>query len=265
MAQLQRVAIASEQIQGEQILLNREQLHYLIRVLRLKTGDRFIAIDARGGWWRSVLKENFGEILEPIAIATELPATITLIAAMPKGNGFEDIVRQTTEQGVSAIYPVISDRTLLKPSPQKIQRWRRIAEEAAEQSERECVPTIFDPISFSDCLSQISNSPPTSGGEFSGSTQQYIQQYIHKYICVARGDPPHLLNTLTSKYLKPAQKPEILIATGPEGGWTPAEIEQATAAGVDPVSLGSRILRSITAPVVALSLIAACLESHHRS
>lgn len=245
MAQLQRVAIASEQIQGQHIVLNQEQLHYLVRVLRLKSGDRFIAIDPQGGWWRSVLQEESGQILEAMTIATELPATITLVAAMPKGSGFEEIIRQATELGVSAIYPTMSDRTLLKPSPQKIQRWRRIAQEAAEQSEREYVPTIFDPISFSD-------SPLIKEGSDGYSTQ--------KYICVARGDAPHLLDTLTAHSIQSTQKPEILIATGPEGGWTPAEIKQATAAGVYPVSLGKRILRSITAPVVALSLVAAYWE-----
>jgi len=257
MAQLQRVAIAIDQIQDRQILLTPEQLHYLSRVLRLKSGDRFIAIDPQGGWWRSVLNHNYGEILEPITVATELPATITLMAAMPKGSGFEEIVRQTTELGVSAIYPVMSDRTLLKPSPQKIQRWRRIAQEAAEQSEREFVPTIFEPISVSECLAEIARDALVreDNREYSGA----------KYLCVARGDAPHLLDTLRSNSRKLPEPPEIFIATGPEGGWTQAEIEQATAAGFLPVSLGKRILRSITAPVVALSLVAADLESGQNS
>ena len=252
MAQLQRVAIAAEQIQGQKILLTKEQRHYLSRVLRLQNGDRFIAMTPVSGWWQSVLQENYGELLEPIALATELPGKITLIAAMPKGSAFEEIVRQTTELGVSAIYPVMSDRTLLKPSAQKIKRWCRIAQEAAEQSERERVPIIFEPISFLDCLSQITDSDLTQGnGKFSVSTQ--------KYICVARGDAPHLLKSLSSN-LNPGEHSEIVIATGPEGGWTPAEVEQAIHAGVHPVSLGRRILRAITAPIVALSLVAASLE-----
>jgi 16S rRNA (uracil1498-N3)-methyltransferase len=239
-----------------------------MRVLRLKIGDRFIVIDPQGGWWLSILQENnglyYGQILEPIAIATELPATVTLIVAMPKGNGLEDIVRQTTELGVSAINPVMSDRSLLKPSPQKIQRWRRIAQEAAEQSERAKVPTIFEPISFSDYLSQISQASltqessgesdtPLNKGGGGGSTQ--------KYICVARGDRPHLLKTLQTSDLKSEENPQIAIATGPEGGWTTTEVEQAIAAGFQPISLGDRILRSVTAPIVALSLVAAYLEN----
>ncbi len=256
MSQLQRIAIASEQIQGQQILLTAEQQHYLMRVLRLKIGDRFIVIDPQGGWWLSILQENNGQILEPIAIATELPATVSLIVAMPKGNGLEEIVRQTTELGVSAIYPVMSDRSLLKPSPQKIQRWRRIAQEAAEQSERAKVPTIFEPISFSDYLSQISQASLTqesSDPPLGGSTQ--------KYICVARGERPHLLKTLAAFDLKSEANPQIAIATGPEGGWTTTEVEQAIAAGFQPISLGDRILRAVTAPIVALSLVTAYLET----
>jgi 16S rRNA (uracil1498-N3)-methyltransferase len=278
MSQLQRIAIASEQIQGQQIWLTAEQQHYLMRVLRLKIGDRFIVIDPQGGWWLSVLQSQYGlgvspsivtgvennglyygQILEPIAIATELPATVSLIVAMPKGNGLEEIVRQTTELGVSAIYPVMSDRSLLKPSPQKIQRWRRIAQEAAEQSERAKVPTIFEPISFSDYLSQISQASLTQ--ESSGESEKYSQKYIQKYICVARGDRPHLLKTLQASDLKSEENPQIAIATGPEGGWTTREVEQAIAAGFQPISLGDRILRSVTAPIVALSLVAAYLES----
>jgi 16S rRNA (uracil1498-N3)-methyltransferase len=265
MSQLQRIAIAEAQVQGQQILLTPEQQHYLMRVLRLQNGDRFIVIDPQGGWWLSILQENNGQILEPIAIATELPATVTLIVAMPKGNGLEEIVRQTTELGVSAIYPVMSDRSLLKPSPQKIQRWRRIAQEAAEQSERAKVPTIFEPIAFSDYLSQISQASLTQ--ESSGKSDTPLIKgggggsESKKYICVARGDRPHLLKTLTAFDLKSGENPQIAIATGPEGGWTTTEVEQAIAAGFQPISLGDRILRSVTAPIVALSLVAAYLES----
>jgi 16S rRNA (uracil1498-N3)-methyltransferase len=277
MSQLQRIAIAETQIQGQQILLTAEQQHYLMRVLRLKIGDRFIVIDPQGGWWLSVLQENKGQILEPIAIATELPATVSLIVAMPKGNGLEEIVRQTTELGVSAIYPVMSDRSLLKPSPQKIQRWRRIAQEAAEQSERAKVPTIFEPISFSDYLSQISQAScrgeqpfaPTLTQESSGRSDTPLikgggggsDSKKYKYICVARGDRPHLLKTLQASNLKSEENPQIAIATGPEGGWTATEVEQAIAAGFQPISLGDRVLRAVTAPLVALSLVAAYLES----
>jgi 16S rRNA (uracil1498-N3)-methyltransferase len=178
---------------------------------------------------------------------------------MPKGSGFEDIISAATELGVTSILPIKSDRTILNPSPRKLERWRRIAQEAAEQSERQIVPTIVDPLDFTSAI------------------QQGIDSTTHRYICVARGNVPHLLNCLPKLEVidqgdeqnkgdekdssKGSKRPIIAIATGPEGGWTPAEIEQAIAAGFQPVSLGHRILRAVTAPLMALSLIAASLET----
>lgn len=283
---LQRLVISPTQRQNQQILLTESQQHYLVRVLRLTEGDRFIAMDGQGNWWLSELMANLTQatIIESIPIQTELPCEITLIAAMPKRSGFEDIISAATELGVTGIIPIKSDRTILNPSPRKLERWRRIAQEAAEQSERQIVPTILDPLDFTSAIEQAINST------------------THRYICVARGNVPHLLNCLpklevidqgdgenkgdeggfshirvttsdnskTRPYIQnpvsderseESNLPIIAIATGPEGGWTPQEIEQAIAAGFQPVSLGHRILRAVTAPLMALSLIAASLET----
>ncbi|MCC3432329.1 MAG: 16S rRNA (uracil(1498)-N(3))-methyltransferase, partial [Microcoleus sp. PH2017_04_SCI_O_A] len=231
MAQLQRLAVTAAQISANKIDLTKEQQHYLNRVLRLQAGDRFIAMDG-------------------IAVNRELPVAVTLIAALPKGNAFDEVVRQATELGVASIVPVTSDRTLLKPSAQKVDRWRRIAAEAAEQSERQIVPTVYEPLSFDlavkDCCQK------------------------HRFICVARGDNRHLWDCLIG--LEPPQPPllrgeqdgedppqpplirgeqdyrgelSIAIAIGPEGGWTDGEVERAIEFGFEPVSLGRRILRAV--------------------
>lgn len=234
MAQLQRIAIAPSQFQQGQISLTKEQQHYLGRVLRLREGDRFIAMDGRGKWWLAQLAAEQAEVLEPLSVETELSVSITLMVALPKGNGFDEVVRYCTELGVACIAPVLSDRTLLNPSPQKLERWRRIAAEAAEQSERSFVPTILEPVAFSSAVTA------------DATTQRYI--------CEARGEYPHLKHVINSV------STEMIIATGPEGGWTEKEIENAIAAGFQPVSLGRRILRAVTAPVVALTLISASCE-----
>jgi 16S rRNA (uracil1498-N3)-methyltransferase len=242
MAQLQRIAIAPSQFQQGQIVLTHEQQHYLGRVLRLGEGDRFIAMDGKGKWWLAQLEENQAQILEPIEVQTELPVAIMLIVALPKGNGFDEVVRCCTELGVAVIAPVMSDRTLLHPSFQKLERWRRIAQEAAEQSERSFVPTILEPVPFNTSLSSLSeHSSP-------GNNQQYI--------CVARGNSPHLRDCLQNQ-----EQTTITIAIGPEGGWTQTEIKCAVDSGFQPVSLGRRILRAVTAPIVALSIVSAQLES----
>ena len=234
MSQLQRITIHPQQVQANQLLLTPQQQHYLLRVLRLRDGDKFIVMDGMGKWWLARLQGEQGEVLEPLEVKTELPVAITLMMALPKGNGFDEIVRCCTELGVTSIAPILSDRTLLNPSPQKLERWQRIASEAAEQSERAVVPTILQPVAFNTVIKETTAT--------------------HRYICEARGDYPHLQQVIN----KTAN--EIIIAIGPEGGWTNQELEIAIASGFQPISLGRRILRAVTAPIVAISLIAAYFE-----
>jgi 16S rRNA (uracil1498-N3)-methyltransferase len=234
MSQLQRITIHPQQLQANQLLLTPQQQHYLLRVLRLRDGDKFIVMDGMGKWWLARLQGEQGEVLEPLEVKTELPVAITLMMALPKGNGFDEIVRCCTELGVTCIAPVLSDRTLLNPSHQKLERWQRIASEAAEQSERAVVPTILQPVAFNTAIKETTAT--------------------YRYICEARGDYPHLQQVIN----KTAN--EIIIAIGPEGGWTNQELEIAIASGFQPISLGRRILRAVTAPIVAISLIAAYFE-----
>lgn len=242
MSQLQRIAISPKQLQNNTIVLGKEQHHYLARVLRLNNGDKFIAIDGTGKWWLSKLQDDYGEVIEALEVKTELPASIILLLALPKGNGFDEVVRVCTELGVDKIVPVISTRTLLNPSSQKLERWRRIATEAAEQSERAFVPMIYEPVSLKAGLS--------------------LFEAEHKYICEGRGDYPHLLECWRLSQVMTTNQITIIIAIGPEGGWSQQELEVAADAGFEGVSLGKRILRAVTAPVVALSILAAELESN---
>ena len=238
---MQRLAIAPTQIHLSQITLTPEQYHYLSRVLRLGEGDRFIAMNGLGQSWIAALAGTSAQIVEGLEVKSELPVQVTLMAALPKGNGFDEVVRGCTELGVSCILPAIGDRTLIKPSSQKLDRWRRIAAEAAEQAERQIIPTILDPVAFTAGLLSLSCHT--------------VKEDC--YICVARGDSPHLLRCLQEKG---SQSTSIVIAIGPEGGWTDKEIEQAIDQGFKTVSLGSRVFRAVLAPVVALSIVAAAYE-----
>jgi 16S rRNA (uracil1498-N3)-methyltransferase len=238
--QLQRVAIAPDQRHDSAIQLTTAQQHYLCRVLRLQNGDRFIAMDGQC-WWLAILEDGArATAVEAIAADTELPIPVTLLIAMPK-QGMDDIVRQATELGVSAIMPVISDRTVLNPSPKKLERWQRIVQEAAEQSERQHFPSVADPCAVTAAL-------------------DYEPDAL-KLWCMARGDRPLLLPYLQSCLHTPTRPLRMVLAIGPEGGWTMAETRQATERGYQAVSLGRRVLRSVTAPIAALGIIATVLES----
>lgn len=245
MAQLQRLAVAATQINPPQIALTAAQQHYLKRVLRLQAGDRFIALDGQGHWWLSILDASIttAEIVEALPVQTELPVSVTLLMALPK-NGMDDVVRQATELGVDRIVPILSDRSLLKPSPQKCDRWQRIAQEAAEQSERQIIPAVLQPQSWTAAL------------------QTWNQDHAACFLCLARGERSHLLSALThlKHHSPPIEPTAIVIAIGCEGGWTSTEVEAAIALGYQPVSLGDRILRAVTAPLVALSLIGSVWE-----
>lgn len=230
----QRIVISQNQIQGSKIALTAAQQHYLQRVLRLGSGDRFIASDGQGGQWMAALapEPDSAEMVEALPVELTAQPRITLVAALPKGSGFDEVVRQATELGVNTIQPVISDRTLLKPSPNRLERWRRIATEASEQSERVVVPAVNSPITWPQLIEVASGD---------------------RYLCVARGSPPHLLSCLS------APLEAITVAVGPEGGWTAAEIEAAIAVGFQPVSLGPMVLRAVTAPLAALTLVQAAI------
>ncbi|MEB3309735.1 MAG: 16S rRNA (uracil(1498)-N(3))-methyltransferase [Snowella sp.] len=233
-----RLVISPDQLNHPQIHLTPEQHHYLKRVLRLQDGDRFVVMDGCGQTWLAQLNQEQADIVNVLTESSELPLAVTLLIALPKGSGFEEILRPCTELGVSTIVPVISDRTLLKPSPQKWERWQRIVKEAAEQCERQLVPTVLEPLPFAEALIQFKEWGHTG------------------YICVTRRASFPLMS-----YLSRPLPHNLVIATGPEGGWTDAEVESAIAAGLTPVSLGKRILRAITAPTVALSLVAAASET----
>lgn len=241
MVQLQRLIITPEQLTEQHLTLSEPQQHYLYRVLRLTIGAQFIAVDQAGQWWLAVLQANgVAKVLQAMPAQTELPTPITLLMALPK-IGMDDIVRQVTEIGVGRIVPILSQRTVLQPSSQKLTRWQRIAQEATEQSERQIVPEILPPQSWESAL------------------QTWNASLGRCYLCEARGEHPHLFSYLLADL--PDQTASLLLAIGPEGGWTASEIEQAKAAGYQLVSLGARVLRSVTAPAVALALLAAVLET----
>jgi 16S rRNA (uracil1498-N3)-methyltransferase len=230
---LQRITIDPRQIQADQLTLTTDQQHYLVRVMRLVAGGQFQVIDGQGAIYLATLHNTGATILEKLDLWDgELPVPVNLVLAIPK-NGLDDVIRACTELGVQAIYPVTSDRTIPKPASHKQQRWQKIAQEAAEQCERLIIPVIHDLQPWSQIF-----PPPTD----------------QKFIGVARDNPPHLMRCTLAKA-------PIWVVIGPEGGWTDRELTQAISQDWQPVSLGSRILRSITAPIVAMSIIGSILES----
>lgn len=236
---MQRIVVDRAQIESDRLTLNATQRHYLQRVLRLRAGDRFWALDGQGCFWEAILQADGKQALlkivtQPDSVLRRTTPKITLAACLPK-QGFDEVVRQVTELGVDEIVPILSDRTLLKPSINKLERWRRIAAEAGEQSERLTIPVVNEPLAWTSWLKR--------------------QSQDFRLICVARQSAPSLLSVCLA-----VQFAAVEVAVGPEGGWTEAEIEHAIAHGYRPVTLGSSILRAVTASITALGLLQAGIE-----
>ncbi len=189
-------------------------------------------MDGRGAIYLAQLQTNGATILEQLNLNSgELPISVNLVIAIPK-NGLDDVIRACTELGAQQIYPVTSDRTIPKPGHHKQQRWQKIAQEAAEQCERLIIPVIHE-------LQPWQEICPDAADQ--------------KLLCVTRNPAPHLLKF-------PLATTTLWMAIGPEGGWTEREQELAIDQGWQAISLGSRILKSITAPIVAMSIVSSLLE-----
>jgi 16S rRNA (uracil1498-N3)-methyltransferase len=237
--QIPRLAIQPQQRQQDQILLTREQRHYLERVRRLRSGDAVLIFDGSGQLWLARLGLDSLTVEEQmIPQQRELPVRVQMGIAVCKGDGFDETIRQLTELGISSITPLLTERTQVDPRQTKLQRWQRIAQEAAEQCERLQIPVVAPPLSWSAWLS---SSPPTPF-----------------LIASERREAPHLLQLIQSWSSWP---PHLAIAIGPEGGWSDTELDQGQEQGASLVALGTRILRADTAAVTAASLVAGVAES----
>ena len=210
--------------------------HQVGHVLRLRPGARILLLD-NSGWESEVELTAFdrttiqGRVLaRRVAQAATGPA-VTLYACLLKGEKFEWVLQKATELGVAAVVPVISERTVAGGT--KPDRWERIVREAAEQSRRARLPLLQVPQSWAAAV------VGAAGHDLA----------LVPWEEAASGPLP------TALIAQARQAARVALLIGPEGGLTAAEVEKAVAAGVQPVSLGPRILRAETAALAALALL----------
>ncbi len=234
---MHRFFLSPDAFHGEQVTFPPDLARQIRSVLRLHPGEMVLALDGRGMAFRvrltHVEKNAAGGRIEARMAATGEPAgELILCQAISKGERFEWVLQKGTELGVTLFQPIITRRTLRKePGANRWPRWRRIIREAAEQSGRGKLPRLLTPISFAEALTQRQGMGvlPTV----------YARQSA-------------------SAALAHATWPMTLFV-GPEGGFSPEEVTQAQAAGVIPVSLGPRTLRTETAAIVLATLALAAL------
>jgi 16S rRNA (uracil1498-N3)-methyltransferase len=222
---------------GDRVGFAPDDARKLATVLRKRSGDRVQVVDSGGVAYAATLEVDaravaatLDERLDRGEVETAL--RITIAQAVPKGQKMDLVVEKATELGAHAIVPVRSARVLgHETSPAKVERWRRIARSAAQQSGRVRVPEVADVHDWDALLATF---------------PRYDRVYVPWELA-----HPAPLRELFERELPSANT--ALVVIGPEGGFAAEEIDRARGAGASAISLGRRILRTETAALVVLS------------
>ncbi|MBI3378386.1 MAG: 16S rRNA (uracil(1498)-N(3))-methyltransferase [Nitrospirae bacterium] len=153
-----RIILKKEEIKGNRITLSGEKARYLISVLRCRAGDELQVFDGEGSLYKSKIagienKKIVIDLLEQISLNAESPLNLTLVQGILKGEKMDVVVQKATELGVKEIIPAITERSQIRHT-RKVDRWRKIAEEASKQSGRTIVPVVHEPMEFNSLLAQ---------------------------------------------------------------------------------------------------------------
>ncbi len=226
--------------------LSAEETHHACQVLRLPEGDKITVFDGAGNEARARLGAVVGGraelTLEQRTSSTPLACQITLIQAVPKGKNMDLIVQKAVELGVARIIPLLSERTVVQldaeEARRKQEKWQAIALEACKQCGQNFLPAVHLPI----------------------SPREYFQRpEPHEWNLIAslQPDSRHIKATLALAQETLGRSPRSLaVMIGPEGDFTPAESALARSQGFHPVTLGPIILRTETAAIYCLSVLA---------
>lgn len=238
---MHRFFVPPEWLKKEPVSLTGDVAHQLCRVLRMRPAERIVLLDNSGRAYIAELdrvtpSECQGHILSVSHPETEPHTRIVLYQAVPKAQNFDWVLQKGTEIGIETFVPLLTRRCMIQDldriTEHKMERWRRIIKEAAEQSGRTRLPRLMQAKSFS----QVCKSPPPG-------TLALLLSLAEQATSLRQ-----ILKTTSSPQ-------EVRLYVGPEGGFAPQEMRDASEAGLEPISLGPRILRTETAPLVASAIL----------
>ncbi len=211
-----------------------------VQVLRLQPGNALTLFNGQGGEWAATVQDMRRRdvdvlVIDHLAADRELALSVGLALGMPANDRMDNLVEKATELGVTTIQPLLCERSVLRLSAERadkrVAHWQAVAVAACEQSGRTRVPHIAAVLSLSQWLRSLK-------------------------LCEAQ--TRLLLSLRRARALMPsnADAAKILCLSGPEGGLSEVEEEQALAHGFTPVSLGARVLRADTAPLAMMATLA---------
>lgn len=244
---MHRFFVEPEQVGQDMVTITGNDVNHMKNVLRMKQGDKIGISDGTGMEYTCEVESLdqwavTARILETQDSRRELASRITLFQGLPKSDKMELIIQKAVELGVYEVIPVATRNTVVrldkKKEESKRKRWQAIAESAAKQSKRLYIPQVGALMSFRQAVEAAKNMDirliPYELAENMGDTRTSIAG------------------------IQPGQSVAVFI--GPEGGFGEEEIRLAMDAGVKPITLGRRILRTETAGIVVLSVLMFTLE-----
>jgi len=222
---------------GEVVAIHGSDAHKITNVLRLRDGDAIEVVDSNGVIFSATLESKDGALQARLSDAREPLASAVVIdvaQGIPKGQKMDFVVEKLSELGVRTLIPLESERAIVHDvGASKLDRWRRLARTAAQQSGRTDVLAVEDPLPFAKLSARFAD---------------YDAVLVPWEVAVAaplRERLPSLVEGARS----------VLVIVGPEGGFSHTEAEAAQAGGAHPISLGARILRTETAALVTVAIL----------
>jgi 16S rRNA (uracil1498-N3)-methyltransferase len=236
------------------IVISNSEIWKHFRSLRLKPNDGLILVDKPGHAWELRLNTlpNYRKSTLDATVVAELTSSpghqITLVQGISVGERMEQTIRQCSELAVSRIIPLQSERSTVRLDEQaavaKQKRWQRLALAASEQSGNLYCPQITVPLELGSALELV--RPAQLKVLFWEDARENCQPFVSAFA--------QSLCAFTSA-------PEVAIFIGPEGGFSGKEAQEIKAAGAEFATLGSTVLRTETAAVVATALVGQCLDA----
>jgi 16S rRNA (uracil1498-N3)-methyltransferase len=228
----------------KRVTLPADEARHLTRVLRLRVGDEVAVFDGRGLEFHAAVETAGREtaslrLLEPLPPAAPPTVRIAVVQALLKGSSMDDAIRDATMMGAEAIQPVLTAHCDVKVSLARRQgatdRWQRVALAAVKQSRRSTLPAVEELRTFDEWIAE----------ERADLRLLFVEPSAR---CTPR--------PVKSLFAEPIP-PRAAVLLGPEGGWSPEEVEVALRSGCVPVTLGPLTLRADSMSVAALAALAA--------
>ncbi len=239
--------VEPEAVSADKARITGGDVNHIKNVLRMHPGEEIMILDGSGMEYRceieTISDEVLARVLEAKKTEAELSVRLLLFQGLPKKDKMELIIQKAVELGVSEIIPVLTKRTVVKledkkKEQKKLERWQAIAEAAAKQSGRGVIPKVREAVKFTEAVKQA------------GELDEALIPYE-----LAEG-----MDEARERIRGLHGKKTIGIFIGPEGGFEEEEIVLAANAGIHPITLGKRILRTETAGLCILSVIMFELE-----